>query len=66
MWERWEIDTECQSEKPKGLRQLGRDTGGRIIVNWILDKWDNAIVNCIHLAKNRNQLQVDVKTVMNL
>jgi hypothetical protein len=44
-------------EEPEGRRQLGRDLreGGRIILKWILEKWDEGGKDWIDLAQDRDR-----------
>jgi hypothetical protein len=54
-------------KSPKGgyhSEDLGID--GRVIFKWILAKWGLGIVDCIHLAQDRDQRWALVYPVMDL
>jgi hypothetical protein len=48
---------------PEEKRPLERHVNGRILLKWILKKWD---VDWIHVAQNRYQWQAVLNTTMSL
>jgi hypothetical protein len=52
--------------KPEGRNNLeGPGVDGRIILKWILEKWDVGM-DCIDVAHDRNRWRAVVNAVMNL
>jgi hypothetical protein len=54
-----------ERQKERGHQEI-IDVGGRIILRWILEKYDGGSMDWIDLAQDRDQWRALVNIVMNL